>query len=219
MASAGTPDEAAYEIATTTRLLAADVLSGLTPEQWAAPSLCVGWTVREVAAHLVEAVESRVGTLGLVVALVRHRGDLTRWVDRNARRVAERPTDELVSSLRDRAGTRMDPPVIGPCGPMSDSLIHLRDVARPLGLAANPPPEHWREVLDFLLPPRLVTRNFTPAARVAGLRLVTTDQEWSWGEGAEVRGSSEALTMAVAGRAHALPDLTGSGVAVLGARL
>ena len=30
----------------------AAVLAGLTPEQWDAPSLCTGWRVREVAAHL-----------------------------------------------------------------------------------------------------------------------------------------------------------------------
>lgn len=29
----------------------ADLLAGLTPQQWDAPSLCAGWTVREVAAH------------------------------------------------------------------------------------------------------------------------------------------------------------------------
>ena len=30
-----------------------DLLSGLTDEQWAAPSLCSRWTVRDVAVHVV----------------------------------------------------------------------------------------------------------------------------------------------------------------------
>lgn len=212
-------DEVAYEIATQTRELAADVFVGLTEEQWRTPSLCAGWTVREVAAHLVEAGENRVGTVGLVVALVRHRGDLDRWVDRRARRAAERTTDDLVSSLRSGAARRLDPPVIGPRGPMSDSLVHLRDAARPLGLDAMPPPGHWREVLDFLLPPRPVTRSFVPADRVIGLRLVATDQDWAYGDGAEISGTSEAITMAICGRAHALADLHGAGTERLRSRL
>ncbi|MFT8180273.1 maleylpyruvate isomerase N-terminal domain-containing protein, partial [Mycobacteroides chelonae] len=33
----------------------ADMLSSLTPEQWSVPSLCDGWTVRDVAVHLTQA--------------------------------------------------------------------------------------------------------------------------------------------------------------------
>ena len=43
----------ALELARDERLAFADFLAGLTPEQWAAPSLCAGWTVRDVAAHCV----------------------------------------------------------------------------------------------------------------------------------------------------------------------
>lgn len=212
-------DEAAYEIATAARLRAAEMFAGLSPEQWRTPSLCAGWTVREVAAHLVEAVESRVGMVGLVVAVVRHRGDLDRWVDLRARETARRTTDDLVASLRSGAMRRMDPPAIGPRGPMCDGLVHVRDAARPLGLDVDAPAEHWREALEFLLPPRRVTQNFVRADRVAGLRLVATDQDWSYGDGAEVRGPSEAVTMAICGRAHALADLSGDGVELLEARL
>lgn len=31
----------------------ADLLESLTPEQWDAPSLCAGWTVRDVAMHTI----------------------------------------------------------------------------------------------------------------------------------------------------------------------
>jgi uncharacterized protein (TIGR03083 family) len=34
------------------RLRTADLLEGLSEEQWRHPSLCDGWTVRDVAAHL-----------------------------------------------------------------------------------------------------------------------------------------------------------------------
>ena len=39
------------------RRRAADLLDGLSPEQWATPSLCAGWTVRVLAGHLLMPVE------------------------------------------------------------------------------------------------------------------------------------------------------------------
>ena len=210
--------EAVYRIATANRLLAADMFADLTPEQWRTPSLCAGWTIREVAAHLLEPLETQVGTLQLLIHLVRYRGSLDRMVDDTARTVAARPTDELVSGLRERASTRLTPPVVGPLGPMTDTCIHLRDAARPLGLDVCPPPASWRPALDFLVSTP-ASRGFIPRDRLVGLRLVATDQDWQHGEGAEIHGTSEAVAMAVSGRPAALDDLAGAGTDVLRARM
>ena len=207
-----------YQIATANRLLAADMFATLTPEQWRAPSLCAGWTVREVAAHLLEPLETEVGTLKLLVYLVRYRGSLDRMVDDTARKVAARPTDELVTGLRKRASTRLTPPVIGPLGPMTDTCIHLRDAARPLGLDVCPPPASWRPALDFLVS-KPATKGFIPRDRLTGLRLVATDQDWRHVDGPEIIGSSEAIAMAVSGRPAALDDLAGPGLDVLRRRI
>ena len=101
-------------------------------------------------------------------------------------------------------------------GQMADGCLHLRDCARPLGLPDDVTLDDWRMVLDWLPPgvPGLV-----PKRRAAGLRLVADDQDWSWGEGAAITGSSEALAMALAGRAVALDDLQGPGVTLLRDRL
>ena len=210
--------ETVYQIATANRLLAADMFAALTAEQWRTPSLCAGWTVREVAAHFLEPLETGVGTLTLLVSLVRYRGSLDRMVDDTARKVAARPTDELVTGLRQRASTQLTPPVIGPLGPMTDTCIHLRDAARPLGLDVCPPPASWRPALDFLVS-KPATKGFLPRGRLTGLRLVTTDQDWRHGDGPEIIGSSEAIAMAVSGRPAALDDLAGPGLDVLRRRI
>jgi hypothetical protein len=101
-------------------------------------------------------------------------------------------------------------------GQLTDGCVHLRDCARPLGLTDDVEPGDWRLVLDWL--PRGVP-GLVPRKRVAELTLRATDQDWTWGSGAEVSGPSEALAMAVAGRAVALDDLTGPGVPTLRARL
>ncbi len=210
--------ETIYTIATANRLLAADMFTTLTPDQWRTPSLCAGWTVREVAAHLLAPLETGVGTLRLLVDLVRHRGSLNRMVDDTARKVAARPTDELVTGLRERASTRLTPPVMGPSGPMIDTCIHLRDVARPLGLDVCPPPASWRPALDFLVS-HPASRTFIPRHRLTGLRFITDDQDWRHGDGPEIVGSSEAIAMAVSGRPAALADLAGPGLNALRRRI
>ena len=120
--------------------------------------------------------------------------------------------------LRELAGTELTVPFTGDGGPMADSAIHLRDAARPLGLDVSPDLDAWRATLDFLVS-KPATRGFVTRKRLAGLRLVATDQDWSWGAGEEVRGPSEAVAMAVAGRPVALDDLAGDGVQVLRGRL
>lgn len=206
-------DERVYALATRNRLLAASMFAGLTEEQWRTPSLCAGWTVREVCAHLIPP-EGGFKVLPLVWDVVRFRGDLARMVDSTAREGARRPTAELVGSLRERAGERLKAPVVGPHGPMVDTAIHLRDAARPLGLATSPPSEDWRLVLDFLLTGP-AERGFVGIGRTKGVRFEATDIDWSRGDGQLVRGSAEALALGIAGRDAVYDELEGPGVVVL----
>ena len=50
-----------------------------------------------------------------------------------------------------------------------------------------------------------------PKKRMAGLRFVATDVDWSTGEGPEVTGPSQALLLALSGREAGLGGLTGDG--------
>ena len=191
----------------------------LTPEQWRTPSLCAGWTVREIAAHLLDPLQTKVGTLKLLVHLARYRGSLHRMVDDTARKVAARPTDELVTGLREHAPTRLTFAVVGPLAPMTDTCIHLRDAARPLGLDVCPPPASWRPALDFLVSKAATRGLIIPRDRLTGLRFTATDQNWRHGDGPEILGSSEAIAMAISGRPAALDDLAGPGLDLLRPRI
>jgi uncharacterized protein (TIGR03083 family) len=201
---------------TANRLRAADMLSSLTPEQWSTPSLCAGWTIRELGGHLLMPMELSVPRF--LLALVRARGSADGAVDVMSRSLAQRPTDEIVRTLIEKADSRVRPPGVGPLGPMADSCIHLRDAARPLGLDVTPPPDDWRVVLDFLHS-RAARRGFVPSGRLAGLCLRATDQDWRAGEGLDLAGPSEALALAMTGRPAALADLDGDGLPTLRGRL
>jgi hypothetical protein len=55
--------------------------------------------------------------------------------------------------------------------------------------------------------------------RIAGLRLVATDIDWSYGTGPEVTGPSLPLLLAMTGRSAGLAGLGGAGLATLRSRM
>jgi hypothetical protein len=121
-------------------------------------------------------------------------------------------------TVRHLAAHFVQPMLVGPMGPFADTCIHLRDIARPLGLPADVPTEHWRILMDYLTSAK-VAPALVPPGRLDGLELIATDTDWRGGAGATVTGPIEALGMAACGRPAALTDLHGPGRARLAARL
>nr|WP_221382155.1 maleylpyruvate isomerase family mycothiol-dependent enzyme [Actinoplanes polyasparticus] len=198
-----------YELTRRNRLMIADLLDSLDDAQWESATLCRGWTVRHLAAHFVQPM--LVGFGQFFLASLRFRGDTDRTVDHFTRKLARRPRAELIALLRAHAGDRVNPPRVGPMGPFAETCVHLRDIARPLGLAADVPIEHWRLLLDYLCSPGAAPA-LVPPGRLTGLHLIATDTDWTSGTGATVTGPIEALGLAITGRPAALPDLSGPGV-------
>jgi uncharacterized protein (TIGR03083 family) len=198
------------------RRLLADFFDSLDESQLETQSLCSAWTVREVLGH--SAMPFSVGIGRLLWRTLLAGGSIDRAAAAIAEEQARRPVAELTGLLRTYAEKRVPAPGVGPMGQFTDHCIHLRDCARPLGLDADVPLEDWRAVLDWL-PTKQASLGVVPAGRLDGLSLRTTDQDWSWGAGAEVAGPSEALAMALAGRPAALADLDGPGVARLRERI
>ena len=190
-------------------------LERLMPEQWNAASLCSGWTVRDVVAHLVAGADA--GGAAIMVALVRSGFRLHRMLGDDARRRSRGQTpDSLLAAFRGCVGSQRTPPATRPWQMLSDTILHGQDIRRPLGLRRDFPADRLVIVLDRLAPLRPI---LGVKQRVAGLRLQATDLGWTHGEGAEVTGPGEALLMAMAGRSAALVDLDGPGVSILRLRL
>jgi uncharacterized protein (TIGR03083 family) len=209
-------DDEIYPRAATNRLMIADVLESLSDAQWNSPTLCIGWNVHHLAAHCVQPM--LVGFGRSILTSLRYRGNLDKTVDHITRQLARKPPAELIKLLREHAEDRVNPPLIGPIGPFADTCIHLRDLARPLGLQADVPIEHWRILLDYLTSPKPSPALVAPG-RLDGLNLVATDTDWSSGSGAVVTGPIEAIGMAASGRPAALADLHGPGLSILASRL
>jgi uncharacterized protein (TIGR03083 family) len=187
----------------------ASFLDGLTPQQWNSPTLCDKWTVREVAVHTVSYDELTTG--GLVGRFLKGRLNTDRINAIGVADYADRSADEIVALIRAHTEPHGLTGGFGGKIALTDGMIHQQDIRRSLGLPRTIDSERLCTALDFA--------RFAPTIRGAwrarGVRLVATDLPWSHGRGPEVRGSGEALLMAMAGRRAALDDLDGPGKATL----
>lgn len=191
----------------------AEFLATLSPQQWEARTLCVGWRVRDVVAHMLSYDE--LDGRGLVGRFAKGRFLLDRV---NAVGLAEyntRGPEELLALLKDHLEPRGLPAAFGGMVALVDGLIHHQDIRRPLGMARNIPAERLLPTLRCALiaPP---IRGFW---RVRGLRLVATDLDWSAGSGSQVQGPAEALLMTIAGRRGVVGELSGPGQQRLARRI
>ena len=191
----------------------ADLLESLSPEQWSAPTLCVGWTVRDVAAHVISYEEH--GNRDLARRIVRAGFRPGRVNDVALAEYAALDPDELIRFLRAHLEPRGGTARMGGGVGLVDALIHQQDIRRPLGRQRTIPQERLRYALPFAVtaPP---LRGFWNAR---GVRLVATDVDWSRGRGPEARGEAEAVLMVLAGRAGVAAELSGPGAEILQKRL
>jgi uncharacterized protein (TIGR03083 family) len=202
---------------TANRRVIARLFASLSDDQLSTPSLCAGWTCRDVLGHLVMSVD--LTFFRFLVEVGRDRGRAGVTSARLARAYGARPVRDLVQRLEAGSEVALSAPGVGADGPFADSCIHMRDVGIPLGIATSPPVQDWTRVLDFLTTPRARAAGFLPRGRLEGLRLQATDTTWSSGSGALVTGTSEALAISLTGRPALLDDLIGDGVPMLRRRV
>ncbi|OLP03249.1 hypothetical protein BVU76_05845 [Mycolicibacterium porcinum] len=192
----------------------ATLVEGLDADQLARPSLCAGWDVKTVAAHLVSDFTD--GFWGFLASGIRH-GNIDRGIDALARRRAQASAAEIAEALRRGADYRLSPPVTGPVSGLTDVLVHGVDMRIPLGLPHRPDPQHVARVLDFLT--SRTQLGFFPHRRLRGIALHDADTGRTWGAGQVITGSGVALMLAVCGRTVAFEQLAGDGLRVLRSRL
>lgn len=204
----GTADELWSATHAERAALAAD-LARLDADRWATPSLCGRWTVEEVVAHLTAAASLGGFRWFRSIVGARFKPDL-----HNDRRLAEHrgaTPAETLDRFRAVITSTTAPSGHTPAW-LGEVVVHGQDIRRPLGIARTPGVDAATTVATFF-----VSRNFTVESKTAaaGLRLEATDGPFRHGVGPLVRGTTVALTMALAGRAAYCDDLDGPGVPTL----
>ncbi|MEU7737142.1 maleylpyruvate isomerase family mycothiol-dependent enzyme [Streptomyces griseus] len=185
-------------------------LARLEPGQWETPSLCAGWTVHDVAAHLVDtALTTRIG---FVVGLARARFDFDLQNARGVERERGASPQETLERLR-RVASRTTTPPAPLDTRLVEEVVHGEDIRRAVGPVRSYPLE---AVVRALRLQARTPESFGGAKEtVATVRLTATDADLSIGEGPDATGPVLSLLLAVSGRRQAVEELTGPGVGLL----
>ena len=206
----------AWQAISSERLRLADLLDQLADADWDQPSLCAGWTVREVAAHLTL---QQLGARAAAGMMLTYRGDTDRAIRECARkRAAAWPAGKIVAEIRDTSGSRRHNFGVTYRETLIDVLVHARDIAIPLARPHPMPPEAAAaaatRIWTMRWPPPFPARHVMERFRVTA-----TDITWSGGQGPQVFAPISAILLLSAGRLAALPHVSGPGAAEFAASL
>ncbi|KPN18878.1 maleylpyruvate isomerase family mycothiol-dependent enzyme [Arthrobacter sp. Edens01] len=185
-------------------------LENLPASQWVTPSLCPGWDVHDVLAHLVDTAKTT--RLGFLRRMVAARMDFDR--DNAVGIFRERARDPEITLAAFRS---VQPRTSGPPVPSAtrlvEAVVHGEDIRRPLGIVRRYPLEPVLTAMRHQLKTSVKVGGGRELAD--GLRLIATDAAFEHGTGEEVRGPAVALLLAVSGRHVRDTELQGSGAAQL----
>jgi uncharacterized protein (TIGR03083 family) len=195
-----------------------ELAHGLSDEQWDHDSLCRGWRVRDVISHMV--VGYTTPMLSMIGMVAKYGFNVPRASATESAAYGSAHTPAQILAVFDTIPNdhvhKGVARVVKPQESLIDHIVHHQDIRRPLGLPRQVPEER---VLAALGAAPGIGGFVGAKKRAAGLRLVATDVAWSHGDGPEVRGSGEAILLALTGRPVVLDELSGDGVATLHGRI
>ena len=184
------------DMITAERTELAKMLAGLPAPRWDEPTLCAGWRVREVVAHIT--MPFRYSRSRFVLELAKSRGKFNEMADRCARRdAAVMSPGELAEALRSNANHPWQPPGGGQIGALTHDVIHGLDITEALGLGQRGPQDRLGVVLPNLVTPKAL--GFF-GVDLSGVELRAADTGWTFGSGRPVTGTAQDLALFLCGR-------------------
>lgn len=192
-----------------------ELLEELSDREWAQPSLCQGWTVGDVAAHVALQNTTWAAVPRSLLDVVKA-GGMNGAIQTAARRHGRLPREQIIAEIRDWIGIWRPLPTVTYRETAIDYLVHAQDIAIPLGRQLPTLPD-----LAVLAVERVWNspRMFHARKTFNQYRLVATDTPWVAGQGEEVTGPIGALLLLLTGRPIALAQLSGRGAETLRASL
>jgi uncharacterized protein (TIGR03083 family) len=177
----------------TERAWVADLLGSLPEAAWDRPSLCAGWRVRDVGAHLAL---SHARVRDLLWPAVRAGFRYNAMIKYSALH-SQLTHEQIVAALRGFVGSRKMAPIVSELEPLLDILVHTQDICVPLGIDHPMPVEAAAVAADRVLALRGLMRLWKPPS---GMRLVATDTDWTYGDGVVVRAPVQSHLLTLTGR-------------------
>jgi uncharacterized protein (TIGR03083 family) len=178
------------------RAALAGVLAELPASRWQEPTLCGGWRVTEVVAHIT--MPFRYSAPRFFLELAKSRGNFNAMSDRRARHDASvLSADQLTAAVADNVHHSWKPPGGGFLGALTHDIIHGLDIMVPLGIERTVPAGRLGAILPGL-GSRKTLRFF--GVDLSGVELRATDSEFRFGSGSPVTGTTQDLALVLCGR-------------------
>jgi uncharacterized protein (TIGR03083 family) len=197
-----------WDIVRTERKCLIEDLSLLERQRWNTPSLCPGWSVHDVLAHLVDTAKTGKGAF--VWNMVRARGNFDLANDQGIARHKNDDPQQTLAVLSGAIELTKAPPA-NRATRLVEAIVHGEDIRRPLHIEPRYPHVGVLEALDYQI--RTAVSFGGGRDRARGVLLRETDSGSTWGEGPEVSAQTLDLLLTVSGR-HVDPTrFTGGGAA------
>ncbi|WP_219412711.1 maleylpyruvate isomerase family mycothiol-dependent enzyme [Pseudonocardia nigra] len=159
-------------------------LDTLDHAHWNEPSLCAGWSLHDVVAHLVATAKATL-PLNFLVGLAAARFDFDRENANGVARERGATPQETLARFRAVVNRTSSPPAPRDTR-LVEAIVHGEDIRRPLGSTHEYPLAAVERAL------RLQVKTSTSFGggkeRVAGLTLIAEDADVSIGDGPAVKG-------------------------------
>lgn len=159
----------------------ADSLEQQEPDVCDQPSLCAGWRVRDVVAHVTMPARLTAEQFGAELTAVG--GDFQLLSDTIAVRDGELPVAEHLYNLRSTTLAEWEPPGGGAIGALNHAVVHGLDVTNAVGLPRACTDDTAMVILDSLTTGGIAARFDIDLTNV---RLQADDIDWSSGSGRDV---------------------------------
>jgi uncharacterized protein (TIGR03083 family) len=194
------------------RAALAATLVELDDGDWSHDTLCPGWTVLDVAAHVISTPQIGWRRLAQMTARNLGRGYNT-MIFREVKRLgAEQTAGSVLSDFATYAASTHHVPTTTSVEPLIDALLHHQDIVRPLGRARTMNPEAAVVAADRV---RLLAPLMGTGRLLRSVRMEATDITWSRGRGPTIRGPIQELLMIASGRQPDLSLTEGDGLGLL----
>lgn len=175
-------------------------------DMWATPSLCAGWEVHDVVAHIIDS--SKTTRLGFIRRMIASGLDFDRDNEVGVHRERRPTTHETLAELSRVVASTRTPPAPAATR-LVEAVVHGEDIRRPLGIWRDYPIAHVLPALRH----QLTTSVSMGGGRehATGYRVEAADADFVSGSGPDVRGRAIDILLAVSGRPVDASTISGSG--------
>jgi len=174
----------------------ADLLESLPRGAWEQRSLCEGWSVRDVGAHLTFS-HARLRDVAWPAVRTGFRyNEMIRYAALHS----PMTHTQIVATLHGFVGSRRRAPFVTAMEPLLDILVHSQDICVPLGIEHPMPVDAAVAAANRVLSLRGPMRLWDPPR---GVRLVATDADWAYGDGVEKEAPIQSHLLTLTGRQRA----------------